>query len=116
MYLTSKTSFGTTRWVDTEIRGNLRLVKVVHNDLAAHPLYFVRVTATDSLGIEHDKVLEYELPLNFQCEPDLTHTFCSLNCIQGSHLGFNFKVDYQKQDFVDKLAMVAEEICNLTSA
>ena len=51
------------KWSDTNMVGNLRLVKVGDTGL---PIVVVRLNPVDLLGKEQDAILEYELPVNFK--------------------------------------------------
>ena len=80
--------FKEKKWSDTNMVGNLRLVKVGDTGL---PIVVVRLNPVDLLGKEQDPILEYELPVNFKPLQVLTDTFAALQSNMGVVLGFSFK-------------------------
>ena len=51
-------------------------------------------------GLERGIIMEYELPLNFKFEPDLSSNFSAIQMhLQGEYLGFKFKTDKDKKEF-----------------
>lgn len=61
------------------------------------------MTGTDSIGTEKSIIFEYELPLNFKFEPDLSRTFSAIGLINGEYLGFLFKGPRDKDSFTTKI-------------
>ena len=75
VYLTSKNDGGLRKWSDTKLVGSLRVVLLEHVRV---PIAAVRVNSVAPNGLERGVIFEYELPLNFKFDPDLTGTFSAL--------------------------------------
>ena len=69
IYMTDK-GFGQRRWCYTDMKGELQLTKI--KEVENKPLVLLKLIGTDSIGAKRDVVFEYELPLNFKFEGDLT--------------------------------------------
>ena len=88
VYLTDK-GFGTVhKWCNTEMFGALRLIQV--HEAQDYPAVILQLTGTDAAGNERDVVFQYELPLNFRFDGDLTRTFSSIEFTNGEYVGFLF--------------------------
>lgn len=60
-------------------------------EISGLPISSVRLNAVDNDGLERNIIFEYELPLNFKFDPELSNTFSALQThIQGEYLGFLF--------------------------
>lgn len=58
-----------------------------------------------ALGLQRGIIMEYELPLNFKFEPDLSSTFAAIKIhLDGEYLGFKFKTEKDKKEFNQALA------------
>ena len=55
------------------------------------------------MGNEKHTVFEYELPINFQIEADLTRTFSAIRLLNGEYLGFLFASPEDKDSFTTKI-------------
>lgn len=97
VYLTDK-GFGTVhKWCDTEMFGVLRMIQVKEaND---YPAVILQLTGTDAAGTEREVVFQYELPLNFTFEGDLSQYFSSIALSNGEYVGFYFQTDVDKETF-----------------
>ena len=60
--------------------GVLRLIKV--QQLASYDVVVIQVMQVDEAGNERSKVLEYELPVNFKFDPDLSPVFVAVEIIK----------------------------------
>ena len=84
------------KWSDTGLHGNL---KVMLLEYKYAPFASVRMNAVVG-GLEQGIIMEYELPLNFKFEPDLSSTFSAIQLhLQGEYLGFKFKTEKDKKEF-----------------
>jgi len=90
VYMTNKVDGGRVRkWSETGIKGNLRLMHL--EEICGLPIAAIRLNAIDYEGLERNVIFEYELPLNFKFEAELTNTFAAIQThIQGEYLGFLF--------------------------
>ena len=57
----------------------------------------------DEAGNERSKVLEYELPVNFKFDPDLSPVFVAVEIIKQQYLGLYFESVDEKQKFIAAL-------------
>lgn len=90
VYMTNKVDGGRVRkWSETGLKGILKIMLL--EEISGLPISSVRLTAVDNDGIERNTILEYELPLNFKFDPELSSTFSAVQThIQGEYLGFLF--------------------------
>jgi len=59
--------------------------------VATYPVVVVQVDGVDEAGTERAKVLQYELPLNFRYDPDLSPQFSAIRIQRQEYLGFRFE-------------------------
>lgn len=88
--MTNKIDGGRVRkWSETDLKGNLRVMLL--EEIAGLPIASVRLNAVDNDGLERNIIFEYELPLNFKFDPELSSTFAAVQThIEGEYLGFLF--------------------------
>lgn len=75
------------KWSDTRMQGVLSLVLV--QDVGA-PIANVRLMGTDAAGNERGIIMEYELPINFNYDPNLSQLLSAIELLNGEFLGFLF--------------------------
>ena len=63
----------------------------------------IQVMQVDEAGNERSKVLEYELPVNFKFDPDLSPVFVAVEIIKQQYLGLYFESVDEKQKFIAAL-------------
>lgn len=102
--LMTKNEFGVRRWMDTEIKGNLRLVQV--KEFQGFSSVLVQITGTDAADIERDIVFDYELPFNFTFERDLSNQFCGIKLGNGEYIGLFFRNVNDKAVCCNKIAEI----------
>lgn len=79
------------------------------------PIINLRLYGTDASGtLERGIILEYELPINFSFEPNLSSTFSALQIYQGEFLGFLFAHEGDKQAWNSELRGLSQRL-SLTS-
>lgn len=93
------------RWTDTELSGDIQLT--VRGEIEGLPLAYIKVFDSsklkeDNYG-EENMVFEFELPLNFQHDVDLSPTFYVLKGINEQYFGFLFEKNEDKQFFTNKM-------------
>lgn len=106
VYLTDKGWGMVHKWCHTEMVGVLRLIQVKECDEGGYPVIILQLKGADPAGIERDTVFEYELPLNFVFEQDLTRTFSALALTKGEWIGFLFDSPEDKDDFNGKMLAI----------
>lgn len=108
--LMTDTNFSKERkWCDTKIHGNLSLVQV--KTVGHLPIVLLRLKATDRADIERKVVLEYELPLNFSYEGELSTNFVAVSLMKGEFLGFYFAERADKDVFAASLESLSLKLC-----
>ena len=83
------------RWTNTQLKGTLKLT--AQSEFEGVPLATIKVFEVDSQGTEIESIFEYELPLNFVHECDLSPTFYAIKGIKGQYFGFLFENPVDKQ-------------------
>jgi hypothetical protein len=73
VFVTTQVS-GKRKWSDTLLHGNLRVMLLEHVGV---PIASVRMNAVGG-DLQRGIILEYELPLNFKFEPDLSSNFSAI--------------------------------------
>ena len=56
-------------------------------------------------------IFQYELPLNFRYQQDLSHNFYVLGIMQGHALGFLFDSPFEKDEFADQMDILKRKLC-----
>lgn len=69
------------KWVDTEIKGSLRLVIINHDDIYDIRGRIPPFTKLRIYNEEEDMIFEYELPLNAQSEKKLNPRLYAVKAI-----------------------------------
>jgi hypothetical protein len=91
IFITNKLNGGKVRtWSDTSLHGTLR---VMHLDtISGLPIASIRMNSCDSIGLLRSVIFEYELPLNFKFDPEISSTFTAVqtHLMGGEYLGFLF--------------------------
>ena len=85
------------RWTNTQLCGTLKLT--AQSEIEGVPLATIKVFDVDSQGTETEPIFEYELPLNFVHESELSNTLYAIKGIKGQYLGFLFENAIDKQAF-----------------
>ena len=88
VFITAGNAYSVRKWVDTKMFGVVRLIKV--QQVASYPVVILQVVQSDEAGVEREKVLEYELPLNFKFDPDLSPVFVAVEVLTKQYLGLLF--------------------------
>jgi hypothetical protein len=101
VFVTAGTAHSVRKWVDTKMFGVLRLIKV--QQVASYDVVVIQVMQVDEAGNERSKVLEYELPVNFKFDPDLSPVFVAVEIIKQQYLGLYFESVDEKQKFIAAL-------------
>lgn len=90
IFMTNKLDGGRIRkWSKTMMHGLLRIMKL--DELGGLPLCCIRMNSVKE-GVELYPIFEYELPLNFHFEPELSSNFAAVRThLKGEYIGFHFK-------------------------
>jgi len=104
IYFTAKGFQATHKWTNTDMSGVLRVIQVKEQD--SYPVIMLQLKGQDSAGIERDTVFEFELPMNFVFELDLTRTFSAVGFTNGEYIGFLFDSYEDKEDFSGKMGAI----------
>ena len=105
IYLTLKDK---QKWCYTDMRGVLRVIQVKEAD--GYPVIILQLTGQDDVGTERDVVFEFELPVNFTLEPDLTSQFSAIAMTNGEYIGFLFSSFLDKEDFTGKMGEIQNQL------
>lgn len=89
------------RWMSTQMYGSLRLT--TRGELEGIPLASIKVTERGSAGSEFESLFEYELPLNFKHDCDLSPTFYAVEGLNGQYFGFQFAKRANKEVFTQQM-------------
>ena len=89
------------RWLDTRLNGTL--VLSARGEYEGLPIAKIKLFESDSSQEEANILFEYELPLNFKHECNLTPTFYAVQGINDHFFGFNFESPADKQALVRKM-------------
>ena len=83
IYMTEKSGTGMRtqhRWLFTDMCGTLKLS--VYGEIERIPFAMIKLMTRDQDGNEGDSIFEYELPLNFEHDCNLSPTFYSVRCLK----------------------------------
>ena len=89
------------RWVDTQLIGTLKLTVI--GEIEQTPLATIKILSSDDQLNEGEPIFEYEVPLNFKHECDLSHIFYTIKSPKEHYFGFLFENPCDKEAFCAKM-------------
>ena len=91
------------RWTDTKLVGTLKLT--VQSEVSGIPLASIKVTD----GAEEESIFEYELPLNFTHDCNISNTFYAIKVgTNEQYFGFKMQNEVDKQSLTQKMKYLAK--------
>lgn len=93
----------THKWVDTQIKGSLRLVNIKHDDIIDMRGRIPPFTKLRIYNEEEDMIFEYELPISAQSEKNLNARLYAIKAIKGHWIGCLFASSGDKDKFAQDM-------------
>jgi len=94
------------RWLDTELVGTLELT--VRGEFEGLPLAKIKVYRSESSQEESDIIFEYELPINFKHDCEMSPVFYAVQGINEQYFGFHFENPLDKHALVNKMKQLCK--------
>ena len=92
-------SGGIFKWVDSGLCGILKTVQILHSNLVDKLITIPQIVHLKLLTAQDDLIFEYELPLNFIHNAQITSQLTSIKTNYGQLIGFYFKNELDRKTF-----------------
>lgn len=89
------------RWMSTQMYGSLRLT--TQGGINGIPCALINVIERGSAGSEFESLFQYEIPMNFKHDCDLSRNFYAIEGLKGNYFGFQFAKPAQKEVFMEHM-------------
>ena len=95
-------------WVDTNLEGTLKVL--IMEEICEKPVAFIELYNVDKDDNELELIFQYEVPINFKHECDLTYNFYAMGLMEGHALGFMFEMPMEKEQFAAQMDILRRRL------